>query len=233
MSTHGLLLGGVTGTAIFSWLYRRPLLVLTDVLAVPAAIIMGAGRLGNFIDGQIVGGLTDAWWAVKFPDAEGFRHPVVLYDGVKNLLLVPLLIYARRRHPPPGGATGLFLFLYASLRIFVDLFREYSTTLLGLTTGQSLNLSFAALGLGLMVWAARGRTGPVTSAASDDVPTPAGGLLWRRLVFAAILLFSLTLPSDWTQDVPVRYGKRHPGLRHSTIYPALEMTPPVGGASVP
>jgi len=39
---------------------------------------MGLGRIGNFIDGQIVGSVTGVWWAVKFPDAEGFRHPLVI-----------------------------------------------------------------------------------------------------------------------------------------------------------
>jgi len=36
------------------------------------------------------------------------------------------------------------------------------------------------------------------------------------------LLFSLTMPSDWTQDIPARYGKRHAGLQHSLLYPRIE-----------
>ena len=63
------------------------------------AFLMGAGRIGNFIDGQIVGGITDVSWGVQFPDAEGIRHPVVLYDGVKNLLLVPYLLWVRKTNP--------------------------------------------------------------------------------------------------------------------------------------
>ena len=96
--------------------------------------------------------------------------------------------------------------------------------MLGLATGQSLNLSFAIIGLGLMLWATYRRPEPAGLAVSDEVP-PAG-LLWRRLVFGAILLFSLTLPSDWTQDVPARYGKRHPGLRYSAIYTPSGARPP-------
>jgi phosphatidylglycerol:prolipoprotein diacylglycerol transferase len=226
MATHGLLLGGVAGVAIFSWLYGRSLLALADVLVVPAAFIMGTGRVGNFVDGQIVGSLTDVWWGVKFPDAGGFRHPVVLYDGIKNLLLVPLLVSVRRRHPPRGMVTGLFLLLYASVRIFVDLYREYTTTLLGLATGQGLNVLVSAIGLALVVTALRRHRRSDTHAAGDgagrDAPGAPGGVAWRRLVFVALLLFSLTLPSDWTQDVPARYGKRHPGLRHSVLYPAID-----------
>ena len=47
--------------------------------------------------------------------------------------------------------TGIFLLLYAGLRLFVDLFREYPTTLLGLATGQVLNLAMASIGLLLIV----------------------------------------------------------------------------------
>ena len=88
MATHGLLLGGALGAALFARRYGKPFLLVADALVIPAAFLMGMGRIGNFIDGQIVGAVTDVWWAVEFPDAEGFRHPVVLYDGAKNLLLM-------------------------------------------------------------------------------------------------------------------------------------------------
>ncbi len=81
MATHGLMFGGAVGAGLFALLYRKPFLLLADTLVIPAALLMGIGRLGNFIDGQIVGAVTEVWWAVKFPDADGFRHPVVLYDG--------------------------------------------------------------------------------------------------------------------------------------------------------
>jgi len=132
MSTHGLLVGGLVAIALFARLERRSFLDITDAIAIPAALIMAFGRLANFVDGQIVGGITDLPWAVKFPDAQGYRHPVVLYDGLKNLLIVPVLMVANRFDPPRGTRTGIFLFLYAGLRLFVDLFREYPTTLFGL-----------------------------------------------------------------------------------------------------
>ena len=146
MATHGLLAGGIVGVWIFCRVRGKSFLRVTDALSIPAAFILGIGRLGNFIDGQIVGSVTSVRWAVKFPDAEGYRHPVVLYDGIKNLLLIPVLYFAGLRRLPPGVLTGLFLFLYAFLRLFVDLFREYPTTLLGLATGQALNILMS------MVW---------------------------------------------------------------------------------
>ncbi|MGH8632521.1 MAG: prolipoprotein diacylglyceryl transferase, partial [Burkholderiales bacterium] len=152
MASHGLLLGAIAGTLVFCRTHRKPFLAVTDALAVPGAFILAFGRIGNFIDGQIVGSETSVWWAVMFPDAEGYRHPTVLYDGIKNLLLVPLLMYVRKRRPPAGTVTGLFLFLYAFLRIGVDVFRVYPTSLLGLATGQALNIFTSVAGLALLAW---------------------------------------------------------------------------------
>lgn len=227
MASHGLLLGGLAAVWLFCRLYDKSFLVITDALAIPAAFILGVGRIGNFIDGQILGSVTDIWWAVKFPDADGFRHPVVLYDGIKNLLIIPILILAGRLGLPRGVVTGIFLFLYAFLRIPVDIFREYPTSLLGLATGQMLNMLMSVLGIVLVVvplWLNH-RDGNI----NPDRISPGAkntNIHRRRVAFASLLLFSLTIPSDWTQDVPERYGKRHAGLTHSVIYPKIDTDPP-------
>ncbi|HNT35987.1 MAG TPA: prolipoprotein diacylglyceryl transferase, partial [bacterium] len=229
MATHGLLFGGLIAVWIFSRLQKKSFLSITDMLAIPAAVIMGLGRLGNFVDGQIVGSVTSVPWAFKFPDAEGFRHPVVLYDGLKNLLIVPILVYVGTRRPAQGVRTGIFLFLYAFLRIFIDVFREYPTTLLGLATGQVLNLLMSLIGVGLIVIPLvmrRAELSTDTPSALDVQETlPHAGMIWRRFLFAALLVFALVLPSDWTQDVPTRYGSRHPGLVHSRMYPKINTSP--------
>lgn len=228
MATHGLLLGAALGLFLFAWLVRRPILDLADDLVIAGAFIMGAGRVGNFIDGQIVGAVTDVWWGVQFPDAEGVRHPVVLYDGLKNLLLIPYLLYVRRTNPTPGAVAARFVFWYPFLRIFIDLFRDYPTHRLALGTGQTLNLVMAAIGVVLLIRSRMrrlGRLAPPNRDAIDDTrrdthdsqPTTS-----QRLAFTGLLLFSLTIPSNWTQDVPERYGARHPGLEHSWLYPAID-----------
>ena len=229
MATHGLLLGGLIGIWLFCRIHNKSFLTITDALAIPAAFILGVGRIGNFIDGQIVGSVTTVRWAVKFPDAEGFRHPVVLYDGMKNLLIIPVLMFAGRRRLPSGVLTGMFLFLYAFLRLFVDVFREYPTTLLGLATGQVLNIFMSILGLILIIVPLRRSRGraeagvPNMSTGVERQPFARVG--WRRILFAAILLFSLVIPSDWTQDIPARYGKRHAGLAYSALYPRIDPSP--------
>jgi phosphatidylglycerol---prolipoprotein diacylglyceryl transferase len=230
MATHGLLAGGIVGVWVFCRVRGKSFLRVTDALSIPAAFILGIGRLGNFIDGQIVGSVTSVRWAVKFPDAEGYRHPVVLYDGIKNLLLIPVLYFAGLRRLPPGVLTGLFLFLYAFLRLFVDLFREYPTTLLGLATGQALNILMSMIGIALIILSWRRGRGPpepeVARVPGIREGLEPAGVSWRHMLFVVLLLFALVIPSDWTQDVPARYGSRHPGLRHSVIYPQIDTAAP-------
>ena len=228
MATHGLLLGAAAGCGLFCAIYQRSLLRVADALVIPGALLMGLGRLGNFIDGQIVGAITDVAWGVKFPDAEGFRHPVVLYDGVKNLLLVPYLMRVRATNPTPGATAARFVFWYAFLRIFIDLFRDYPTHRLAFGTGQTLNLLMTLLGAALLLrsrWRAQGRLRD-GAVAPDRVPhQPRPARWWQRALLAALLIFCLFIPSNWTQDVPRRYGARHPGLQHSWIYPNIDTAP--------
>jgi len=226
MASHGLLIGGLAAVWIFCRITGKPFLMMTDVLAVRASFIRGVGRIGNFIDGQILGSVTSVPWAVKFPDAEGFRHPVVLYDGIKNLLIIPIMLYAGRRNPPHGFVTGLFLFLYSFLRIPVDVFREYPTSLLGLATGQALNIVLSAVGLIVMVAVIRQRAETGGEPSSDGVTDTTGPVGWRKPAYATILFLCLIMPSDWTQDVAARYGKRHPGLTHTALYPAINTDAP-------
>lgn len=218
MSTHGILLGAVLGVWLYCRRSGRSFLDVADALAVPGAWVMGVGRIGNFVDGQIVGGLTDAWWGVQFPDAEGFRHPVVLYDGAKNLLLIPLLIALRRRGAARGVLLGHFLLWYSFLRIFVDVFREYRTELLGFPPGQELNVVLSLVGLALVL---RGRLRRGSAELPRPPVPPARPRLPYRAIFAVLVVLPLTIPSDWTQDVPWRYGQRHAGLEHSRLYPPL------------
>jgi len=224
MSTHGILLGAIL--AILAWcrVAGRRFLELTDVLSIAAAYIMGVGRLGNFIDGQIAGSVTDVMWAVKFPDLDGYRHPVVLYDGLKNLLLIPLLLLIRRTRPPRGALTAHFLLWYGLLRVFVDLFREYRVHLMGFPPGQEFNLLMAAAGLFLLVWCHwRGKHGSQTEKPLPRADPPIRAKRRALGMTALVVAFTLPLviPSDWTQDVPARYGRRHEGLVHSWWYPPV------------
>ena len=230
MATHGLMLGGAVGAGLFALRYRKSFLLLADTLVIPAAFLMGIGRLGNFIDGQIVGAVTDVWWAVQFPDADGFRHPVVLYDGAKNLLLMAYLMRVKRVNTTPGATGARFVFWYAFPRFFIDLFRDYPTHRLALGTGQTLNIVMALLGAALLYRSRLRRLGRLRNSLAT-APSPGGTLdaaplVSQRIAFICLLAFCLTIPSNWTQDIPSRYGERHSGLEHSWLYPMIDTAPP-------
>ena len=227
MSTHGILLGGILGIVLFCQVYRKSFLVVADVLAIAGAAVMGIARIGNFIDGQIVGSVTDVWWAVRFPDAEGFRHAVVLYDGLKNIMLIPLLLLIRKHKPPRGVIMAHFILWYGFLRIPIDFFREYRTELYGFPPGQEFNILMTVLGIVMLFWfyrkAQHGEDDAIPSVSKGPQRIESSRLLnLKRVVFIILLLFPTIIPSDWTQDIPKRYGKRHDGLNYSILYPKIE-----------
>lgn len=200
LASHGVLLGGFFSILLFCRLQGQPLLKVTDELVVPTAFLLAVGRLGNFIEGGVIGTVTTMPWGVHYPDIEGARHPVALYESAKNLLILPVVATALKWFPAGRGvATALFVLLYAGLRFPVDLLRDYEAYFLGLDTGQYFNLAMASLGLGLLIWFLRRPTRP--SLVEMDGPglaaRPAG--LIRPLVFAIVCLYPLGIPTSWTQ----------------------------------
>ena len=57
---------------------------------------------------------------------------------------------------------------------------------------------------------------------SFSIPRAGSPHLWQQAALATLLIFCLTIPSNWTQDVPAHYGGRHSGLRHSWLYPEID-----------
>jgi phosphatidylglycerol:prolipoprotein diacylglycerol transferase len=199
LASHGVLIGSITGAALFSSLRGKSFLRLADEVVVPAAFLFAVGRLGNFIEGGVVGIPTDMPWGVIYPDLDGARHPVALYESAKNFLIMPILIAILGRYPAGRGvAMSAFVFLYALLRFLVDLLRDYeSYWMLGIDTGQVFNLIMAAIGAALLVLflkRARTHAPPAPDAAPDR---PVG--LARALLLAFLCLYPLGIPTSWTK----------------------------------
>ena len=228
MSTHGILFGAIISILVFCRIYKKSFFEIGDVLAIAGAYIMGVGRIGNFIDGQIIGSVTDIWWGVEFPDIDGFRHPVVLYDGLKNLLLIPLLLAIRRTKPPRGVLVAHFILWYGFLRIFVDFFREYRTDFFGFPPGQEFNMIMTLTGLCMLVYfyraSKKAETGAPAPSISEVAPVQISSVAWyKKAVFIVLLALPTVIPSDWTQDVPARYAHRHAGISYSALYPQIDL----------
>ena len=164
MSFHG----GLMGVLLVLWLYARHLgcgfLRLGDFVAPLVPLGLAAGRIGNFIGGELVGRSTELPWGMIFASAgDGVvRHPSQLYQaGLEGLLLFVLLWWYSSRPRPVGAVGGLFLVGYGVLRAIGELFREpdaHLGFLLGgvLTMGQLLSLPMVLIGLALL-WRAQRR----------------------------------------------------------------------------
>ncbi len=171
MSFHGGLLGVISAIAYFSYHYKKGFFAIADFVAPLIPIGLGAGRLGNFIGGELWGRTTDQSWGVIFPRAgDGLgRHPSQLYElALEGLVLFVVLWLYSARTPPKMAVSGLFLLLYGAFRSLVELFREPDghigfIALDWLTMGQLLSLPMIIAGAGLLVMAYRSGSRAVAS----------------------------------------------------------------------
>lgn len=151
--------GGLIGAFIFTWLFCRKKNIgfydLADIVVIPASLALAFGRMGNFLNGELVGRLTDVPWAVKFKGYEGFRHPSQLYESAKNLVMFVVLYNIKDKKLPKGFLFWLFVIMYSFLRFFIEFFRapdeQLGFILFGLTMGQLLNLAMFFIGLFFIV----------------------------------------------------------------------------------
>lgn len=158
MSFHG----GVMGVVLVCWLYGRSigksLLEVGDLIGplVPPGLL--AGRIGNFINGELWGRVTDVPWAMVFPTGGPLpRHPSQLYEAALEGLALFVILWLYAAKPRRRGAVGgLFLLGYGSFRFFVEFFRQPDAQL-GFVAldffsmGQLLCLPMILLGLYLML----------------------------------------------------------------------------------
>lgn len=171
MSFHG----GCMGVIVAAWLYARArswsFLAVGDFIAPLVPIGLGAGRIGNFINGELWGRTTDVPWAFVFPDAgPNPRHPSQLYEFFLEgaVLFVILWLYSAKPRPV-GSVGGLFLLGYGGFRFIVEFYREPDAHLglydIGLSQGQLLCIPMILAGLGLIIYANRkGVKGPIPDA---------------------------------------------------------------------
>ena len=129
MSFHGGLAGTIVAMILFARRNGIAVWSLFDVVATVVPFGLLFGRIANFVNGELWGRLSDAPWAVVFPEAGPFaRHPSQLYEaGLEGIMLLALLAIAVYRFGAlkrPGLVSGLFVCGYAASRIFVEFFRE-------------------------------------------------------------------------------------------------------------
>lgn len=162
MSFHGGVLGVIVSGSIFVRLRHIPALRFADIVACATPVGLMLGRLANFINGELVGRVSDVPWAMVFPrGGDAPRHPSQLYEAFLEGLVLFSLLYLlsknRNFRNRPGSLTGVFLVGYALARTFVEFFRQPDTQLgllaAGLSMGQWLSMPMILGGLYLITQA--------------------------------------------------------------------------------
>ena len=162
MSFHGGMLGLVIGAVFFCRRKGLNFWRVADIYTVTFPIGLGLGRIGNFINAELYGRVTDAPWGMVFPGGGPLpRHPSQLYEALlEGVLLFVLLWFLKEKKKPPaswphGYLLAAFLLLYGVFRIAVEFFREPDAHLgfiaAGVTMGQLLSSLMIAAGAALLL----------------------------------------------------------------------------------
>ena len=153
MSFHGGFLGVLIAMFFFTRKHPQPWLKIMDFVAPLVPIGLGAGRMGNFINGELWGRATNSSYGMIFPQVDNIaRHPSQLYEfALEGIVLFSVLWIFSRSQRPIGAISALFLLGYGSFRFLVEYTRqpdEYLGLLqLGLSMGQWLSLPMILLGV--------------------------------------------------------------------------------------
>ncbi|HOI18849.1 MAG TPA: prolipoprotein diacylglyceryl transferase [Candidatus Woesearchaeota archaeon] len=160
LSFHGGLFGGLIIVFLYSKKKSIRFFEITDLFSIPLAIGLFFGRLGNLLNGELYGRVSDVPWAIAFTTApdKGLlgRHPSQIYEMIKNLIMFFVLFCFYKRSKKEGNTTALFFILYGTMRFVIEFFREPDPQLglvfLNLTMGQLLCLAMIFIGIALLLY---------------------------------------------------------------------------------
>ena len=162
LSFHGGLVGGVLAVAFFCRKKKVSFYEISDIMAIPLSLGLAIGRIGNFINGELWGRVTNLPWCIDYSKnqhmaliPEGCRHPSQIYESLYSLVIFTVLYLLNPKNLPKGTLTWLFVALYGFFRTATEFVREPDTQLGflfgGLTMGQLLSIPMFLVGA-FMVW---------------------------------------------------------------------------------
>ncbi len=143
MSFHGGLIGGLVAGYIFSKKNKISLLKIADAVTIPVIFGLALGRIGNFLNSELYGTITNVSWCVNFQDVQGCRHPYQLYESLKNFIVFFILSFDKKDHKQ-GYSFLLGVSLLNIGRFILDFWKD-DLHYLGLTIGQYLSLMFIVI----------------------------------------------------------------------------------------
>lgn len=126
MSFHGGLIGVIVGILYYCHKHKQPLLKIWDLAAIYAPIGLGFGRIGNFINQELYGKITNSWVGINFSLVDdNYRHPTQIYEFLlEGVILFILLKLISKKISTPGITSFSFIILYGIFRYISEIFRE-------------------------------------------------------------------------------------------------------------
>lgn len=162
MSYHGGLIGIILFAGIYIRKNRLPFLQVSDLYVSAIPIGYTFGRIGNFINGELYGRITESSIGMIFPMARDDlpRHPSQLYEAFfEGIFLFLVLWRLKRIGLRPGAMLGFYLIGYGTVRFFIEFFREPDSHLgfvfLSFSMGQILCGTMVIAGLGWLYFLRR------------------------------------------------------------------------------
>jgi len=164
MSFHGGFLGVLVAMGLRTRQNGKHWFDVMDFVAPLVPLGLAAGRIGNFINGELWGRVADPSlpWAMIFPQSGDMqpRHPSQLYHvGLEGLALFAILWLYSRQARPRAAVSGVFLIGYGAFRFITEFFREPDAGIFGqsytISMGQWLSLPMILIGIAMVVLAYR------------------------------------------------------------------------------
>ncbi len=122
MSYHGALIGFLIATFIYAKRYKKDFWFLMDIVAVSVPLGYIFGRIGNFLNQELIGRETDVAWGIYVNGV--LRHPSQLYEAfLEGFLIFVILYWYRKRKSFDGELILLYGFLYGFFRFVAEFFR--------------------------------------------------------------------------------------------------------------
>ena len=157
LASHGGTIG-LTVALIIYWLRVRKhglgIWQILDNIAIATPITACFIRLGNLVNSEIIGKVTDVPWAFIFERVDmSPRHPGQLYEAIAYAIFFPIGWYLYRKHPERVGTGfffGLCLVLIFTFRFFIEYTKDIQVAkeaAMTLNIGQMLSIHFVLIGL--------------------------------------------------------------------------------------
>ena len=160
MSFHGGFLGVLLAMVIFNKKYQFTFFQTTDFIAPLIPLGLGFGRIGNYINGELWGRVTDSSWGILAPDQSGLwekRFPTQLYEAfLEGFVLFCILWLFSNKKPQVMATSSLFLIFYGIFRFIIEFVRAPDSHI-GylafdwLTMGQLLSIPMIFIGIYLLI----------------------------------------------------------------------------------